>query len=368
MHRLIGKGRAIFAGSALLPDKLANMLSAAGATRLADLTGLDRFGVPVWQVVRPASRSLSVHLGRGITNALSIRSAVGEALECAAAEQFNQVVFQGEYKAMCPTLKPAELTSYLLADSDPDELNAMPWSIVSGMDCRDFAIPFDCVSLDYTRPGASAIRRCSNGLASHETEELACFAALLELIERDALHRYHGRGWVGRDFSAIQLDSLPGGTSADLVRTLRHSGVTVEVLALPARVPVAAFHVSLSEGGATSAAAFERTAGSAAHPDPEIALERALLEAVQGRAGAISGGRDDLDPLFRPRAQFPYGPPRITFAQTVPDKCLATCSSAILSLLRASGVGQVGRICLSRTNQPVHVVRCFAPQLRNTIH
>ncbi len=357
-----------FPGAALLPTELASWFSSVGATRLADLTDLDRFGVPVWQVVRPASRSLSVHLGRGSTHVLAIRSAMGEALECAAAEQFDQVAFEADYKTMCPALKPTDMNTYLLADGDPVELNVVPWSIIPGMDCQDFAVPFDCVSLDYTRPCAPAIRRCSNGLASHDTDELACFSALLELIERDALYRYYGQGWIGRDFCAIRLDSLPGGSSADLIQKLCCSGVGVEVLALHARVPIAAFQVILSEGGSMNRAAFERAAGSAAHPDPEVALERALLEAVQGRVGAISGGRDDLDPCFRPRVQFPYGPPRRTFAQMVAGKCNAASSSAILSLLRASGVGQVGCIYLPRVDQSVHVVRCFAPQLRNTIH
>ena len=39
-----------------LPPSLAMAARHAGVTRLADLTGLDRLGVPVWQAVRPWSR------------------------------------------------------------------------------------------------------------------------------------------------------------------------------------------------------------------------------------------------------------------------------------------------------------------------
>mgnify|MGYP006149433749 FL=1 len=44
-------------------DTLARIAPAAralGVTRLADVTGLDRIGIPVFQAVRPLSLSLSV--------------------------------------------------------------------------------------------------------------------------------------------------------------------------------------------------------------------------------------------------------------------------------------------------------------------
>ena len=41
---------------------------ACGVTRLADVTDLDRLGVPVFQAVRPWGLSLSVHQGKGLTS------------------------------------------------------------------------------------------------------------------------------------------------------------------------------------------------------------------------------------------------------------------------------------------------------------
>src|SRR3546814_15588111 len=57
-------------GSRLVPVApfLKTALAAAelcGVTRLADITRLDRLGLPVWQAVRPAGRALSVHQGKG---------------------------------------------------------------------------------------------------------------------------------------------------------------------------------------------------------------------------------------------------------------------------------------------------------------
>src|SRR5882724_1943168 len=60
---------------------------AAGITRVAEVTNLDRIGIPVALAVRPNSRSLSVSQGKGIRREQAVLSAVMEALELAAAER-----------------------------------------------------------------------------------------------------------------------------------------------------------------------------------------------------------------------------------------------------------------------------------------
>src|SRR3712207_6265867 len=62
---------------------------AAGVTRLAELTRLDRLGLPVWQAVRPMSRALSVHQGKGATDADAQLGALMEAIESHSAENFD---------------------------------------------------------------------------------------------------------------------------------------------------------------------------------------------------------------------------------------------------------------------------------------
>jgi YcaO-like protein with predicted kinase domain len=42
-------------------------MAAMGITRLADLTGLDRIGVPVFAAIRPNSRSVATSQGKGLT-------------------------------------------------------------------------------------------------------------------------------------------------------------------------------------------------------------------------------------------------------------------------------------------------------------
>src|SRR4051794_11806268 len=57
------------------------LLSTAGITRIADVTGLDRLDIPVAVVTRPNSRGLSVAQGKGLDFGAAKVSGVMEALE-----------------------------------------------------------------------------------------------------------------------------------------------------------------------------------------------------------------------------------------------------------------------------------------------
>jgi len=56
-------------------------MSRMGITRLGNITGLDRIGIPVAVAVRPNSRSVSVSQGKGLELAQAMASALMEACE-----------------------------------------------------------------------------------------------------------------------------------------------------------------------------------------------------------------------------------------------------------------------------------------------
>jgi Cytidylate kinase/YcaO cyclodehydratase, ATP-ad Mg2+-binding len=70
---------------------LRELLPRAGITRVADVTALDRIGIPVWQAVRPASRNLSVSQGKGATPEAARVSAAMEAVELWHAEDLGHL-------------------------------------------------------------------------------------------------------------------------------------------------------------------------------------------------------------------------------------------------------------------------------------
>ena len=67
--------------------RLRPLLRETGITRIANVTGLDRTGIPVVMVCRPASRSVTVSQGKGLTVAGAKVSGVMEALEAWHAER-----------------------------------------------------------------------------------------------------------------------------------------------------------------------------------------------------------------------------------------------------------------------------------------
>lgn len=82
----------------------AGLLPEFGLTRLADLTGLDCIGPPVWTAVRPASLTLSTSQGKGATPLLAKLSAVMEAIELWHLEQPLLVAARGPAAEVPPPL------------------------------------------------------------------------------------------------------------------------------------------------------------------------------------------------------------------------------------------------------------------------
>ena len=60
-----------------------------GITRVADVTGLDRVGIPVAIAIRPSARSVAVSQGKGIDLASAKVSALMEAIEVWHAENIE---------------------------------------------------------------------------------------------------------------------------------------------------------------------------------------------------------------------------------------------------------------------------------------
>src|SRR4051812_43113103 len=62
------------------------LMARMGITRLGNITGLDRIGIPVAVAVRPNSRSVSVSQGKGLDREQAMASALMEACEGFHAE------------------------------------------------------------------------------------------------------------------------------------------------------------------------------------------------------------------------------------------------------------------------------------------
>ena len=61
-------------------SRIKPVLPEFGITRVGEITGLDRLGLPVWIAVRPNARPLSVSQGKGLDDMAARVSAAMEAI------------------------------------------------------------------------------------------------------------------------------------------------------------------------------------------------------------------------------------------------------------------------------------------------
>ena len=97
-------------------------LPAAGITRVADITDLDRIGIPVFSSIRPmADRgAISVYNGKGATPTEARVSAMMEGLERYSAEVRDRQLDIASFSLLDGALDPRDLI--LPVDADPDAL------------------------------------------------------------------------------------------------------------------------------------------------------------------------------------------------------------------------------------------------------
>src|SRR6202007_538657 len=80
-----------------------------GITRIANLTGLDRTGIPVVMVCRPSARSSAVFHGKGLDLAAAKASGVMEAIETWHAEHVELPLRFSSYADLSKNWKTAEV-------------------------------------------------------------------------------------------------------------------------------------------------------------------------------------------------------------------------------------------------------------------
>ncbi len=275
----------------------------AGITRLADLTGLDTLGIPVFAAIRPMGRSLSTQQGKGLTADAARISALMESLETWSAEHVTLPRVRGTYRALRPRAIDVRRLPRPRRKLDLDA----PWRWVRGWDLlqdREVLVPEEAVSLDTTFRRSPVFDMSSNGLASGNALVEAVLHGLYELIERDAEAAWRRAGGDRR----LVLDSITDAGCRALLARITDAGARVFVWDLggPFADAVTTIGCAIMEDPHEPA---WRTLGFyqgfGAHRDPEVAIARAVTEAAQTRLTYIAGGRDDFFPFDYARATDP---------------------------------------------------------------
>lgn len=341
-----------------------------GITRVADLTGLDVLGIPVYAGVRPAAATVTVSAGKGVTPLLARISAAMESMEVAVAETWRpEAVTVGTARQLA---LPYDVTTLSLQRMSivTDETTLVWVTARTWRDGRPVLVPAAAVGLSGWAEDAWCPRRfvtASNGLASGNDLTEATLHGLLELVERDAVAGIAGLAVEER--TALDLESVADPANRWLLDRFAGAGLWCEVVVVPAPAGIHCFVAYLWHRDMP-----QLFGGSGAHRSASIALSRALTEAAQSRLSCISGGRDDItaDRYLPPVTACRTPPGRA--ATTVPfpagpdpvkgDASLDAALRATVETVEATTGQPVLVLDLTPRGLPLAVVQVFAPGLR----
>ena len=358
--------------------RLRSLLPAMGITRIANVTGLDRTGIPVAMACRPNSRSIAVSQGKGLTLDAAKASAAMEAAEVWHAERITLPLKLASLEEMRRRHRVADVERLPRAAGCQFGPN-LPLLWIEGEDLLGGGrtwVPFELVSANYTLPlppGSGSFQANTNGLASGNHPLEAVSHGLCEVVERDATTLWKHRSAQTRGDRALDPASIDDPDCRRVLEQLDAAGLLARIWETTTDLGIASFLCLLMDqaGGETDA-----EFGAGCHPLRQIALLRALTEAAQARNTTIAGSRDDY-PAHAYAASFRHrrtmlcqrllspSPPRRSFAQvpSFESPSLDADLRWMLARLRAAGIDQVIVVDLAQEAIGVPVVRVVVPGL-----
>jgi ribosomal protein S12 methylthiotransferase accessory factor len=372
-HRL-GTHRTVAPADTL--ERISPLTSQMGITRVANITGLDRIGVPVVMVCRPNSRSIAVSQGKGLDLAAAKASGLMEAIETFHAETITSFLKLGSYRQLGRTHPLVDVAALPRAKASPyNDDEPLLW--IEGQDLMSRSpcwVPYELVHTDYTLPPGPA-HGCflanTNGLASGNHILEAISHGIHEVIERDATSLW--KCTRRRSRRALDLQTVDDDACRWVLDQFARANIAVKVWVTTSDVGIASFNC-LALGRDDDSADPEFGAGC--HPARGIALLRALTESAQARTTYIAGSRDDFwaeDYTPPQRARRLSECRSLMDADTaagdfhdVPTRDQDSLDEDVtwaLEHLRAVGIRQVVAVNLTKQELGIPVVRVVIPGL-----
>jgi ribosomal protein S12 methylthiotransferase accessory factor len=291
-----------------------------GVTRLADITGLDRVGIPVYTAVVPKSDdTISVYNGKGVRPVDSRTGALMEAIERQTALTANLHVVEASYRELCHgarTVTDPQTFNHELHDNYAED---RPYHWMEGYDLiqnEPVWVPAGLAGFGpaYLGDHSPFTSNTSNGLASGNCLEEALCHALCELVERDAWTFAELRSqwipWARREALQGETAGAEGFDDPTAFPRIDLSAACdpfPELLCKYQRAGLQPVVRNITSGLGISCAIATATddsipdfpqahCGMGAHPNVCIAVVRALTELAQSRLMDIQAVREDLTP------------------------------------------------------------------------
>ncbi len=269
-------------------SRIESKMRAAGITRVADITNLDRIGIPVFSSIRPTAEggAISVYNGKGATPAEAKVSAMMEGIERYSAEVHDRELVTGKFSELSRSenaLDPDELI--LPEQSDHDQ--SIPW--VTGYDLvndEDIFVPASAVFHPLSGKYTQILQTNTNGLASGNEIEEAIFHGLSEVIERDAWSLVEKSRNTGPT-----VTNLGNGMIGDLLSKFADAEVSVHIKDMTSDIGIPSY-AAVSDDILLKDPAL-LTIGMGTHTNAHVAILRAITEVAQSRLTQIHGARED---------------------------------------------------------------------------
>lgn len=358
--------------------RLQPLLQGMGITRIANVTGLDRTGIPVVMVTRPNARSVTVSQGKGLTLAAARASGLMEAVEVWHAERIVRPLKLASFAEMRREHALPDIAALPQAAGSrfgPE----LPLLWIEGKELLNGAsawVPLELVSTNYTLPlppGSGCFQANTNGLASGNHWLEAVSHALCEVVERDATTLWKLGSPATRDRRVLDPASIDDAACRSVLAQLATADLQAQIWDATSDLGIASFICLLVGRDGDNA---DPEFGAGCHPSRNIALLRALTEAAQARNTYIVGARDDYSVQLY---SHPVRARRLAFCR----RLLASAqqrrafvdvpsfeSSSIeddmrwmLARLRAAGIDQVIVVDLTREAIGIPVARVIVPGL-----
>ncbi len=279
-------------------ERMAPLRAPMGITRVANVTGLDRIGIPVVMVCRPNSRSIAVSQGKGLDLAAARASGLMELIETWHAERIDRplkLASQSELQEHHALIDVHGLAA--VTDGRFHENLRMLW--IEGQDLIAGSsrwLPYEAAHTDFTLPypsGSGCFAASTNGLASGNHLLEAASHAICEVVERDATSLWNHQHPALKHATRLDLDSVDDADCRQVTLQLQRVGFEVAAWDITSDTGIPSFYCLIIDRRHEAA---HSGGGAGTHPSRAVALLRALTEAVQVRTTYIAGSRDDLRP------------------------------------------------------------------------
>jgi ribosomal protein S12 methylthiotransferase accessory factor len=350
------------------------LLEKFAISRVADVTGLDTIGVPVFTSTRALSQTLSIHAGKGLEAKFARAGAIAEAIEFEVAEHPF-----GDFK-LATSLQLPEEDHLPVEDCFPirasivNEMTPIAWEEATNIQNGSVKlVPSELIWIITRLPEQAFMyfQVGSNGLASGASLEDAILSGLYEIVERDgwSLHTYmmENLGVLANRMPLVNL--CP--EIERIVQRLDEHELKLHLFDCTTDYQVPVFTAAILDLSGQGAGTF---AGYGCHLNAESAALRAITEAIQGRACYISGARDDM---LRRQFLLMKHLDQVKLNQMFNElECGSSISEYrkvefpdtkselryLLKLLKGRGVSEVFVKDLGVHADCLHVVRVFSPQ------